>query len=212
MPSRSQACEALEAVLAAAEPRRGGAVGYTAYHVARALEALHGGPHGRPRLVRLLGIGEAGAKTLLSRLQARGLVERAGGGRGYVLTTRGEAVLRALRGTVTVYRPRLDVLEEPAAIVSPLVEPPRDLTGVYSVRDYLVAMGCRTCLVGGVEAGVPRYPGVPQPIHGVLEAWDPGVPRGLVVIVPSRCLPRAYHAVLRLVADRACGVTGPHAR
>jgi len=203
-------------MLEAAEPHRGGLINYTAYHAYRLLEALHRGPLGRPRIVRLLGLGEASAKTLLSRMRQLGLVERDPAGRGYTLTRAGREALGSLSRLVRIYKPRLGVFEDTTAIVVAGVPAPRTLVDVYRVRDLLVMEGCREALIGGVEAGQPRYPGVPEELARFLEAWDPGVDQGLVIIAPGRCTPAAYTAALRLALEEcrrgtpegADGVTG----
>lgn len=206
--SHQQVCHSVRAVLTAAESRKGGSVGYTPYHVYRALHLLAKEPPlGRPRLQRELGIGEAAAKTLLSRLESLGLAVKAPGGRGHTATGKGGLYHRLLTDAIRYYRVRATPFGDAVAIVSPIPEPVRDLVGVYHVRDYLVAEECRTCIIGGVVGGVPQYPGVPEDERSGLDAWDPGVQEGLIVIVPSECLEKAYTGVARLIDREYCGDT-----
>jgi len=206
--NQQQACQSVKAVLTAAESKKGGSVGYTAYHVYRALQLLSGdSPVGRPRLQKELGIGEAAAKTLLSRLESLGLAEKAPGGKGHTATGKGREYYRLLSDSVRYYRVRATPLGDAYALVSPIPDPVRDLVEVYHVRDYLVAENCRVCIVGGVVNGVPQYPGVPEEERGSLSAWDPGVPRGLILVVPPDCFEKAYTGLLRLISEEYCGDT-----
>lgn len=206
--SLQQACQAVKAVLKAAEPRRGGSTGYTAYHVVQALRLLSQEPPvGRPRLQRELGIGEAAAKTLLSRLERLGLAEKVPGGRGHRASQAGIQYHAVLSRLIRFHRLRASPLGDSYALVTGVPEPVRDLVGVYHVRDYLVAEECRVSIIGGVEAGVPHYPGIPGGEAETLTAWDPGVERGVVVIVPRECLGKAYTGLLRLIMREYCGDT-----
>jgi len=210
MSNPSGECAAAEKILAAAEAHRGGLLNYTAYHAFRLLEALSRGPLGRPRIVRLLGLGEASVKTLLSRMRQLGLVDRDPAGRGYILTRAGREALGSLSELIRIYKPRLGVFEDTTAIVVAGVPAPRTLVDVYRVRDVLVMEGCREALIGGVEAGQPHYPGVPEELARFLEAWDPGVDKGLVIIAPGHCIPAAYTAALRIaLGECRRGTPGP---
>lgn len=192
----------------AAEARRGGSVGYSAYHVIEALRALSSGvPLGRPRLQSTLGIGEAAVKTLLSRLEELGLAEKVPQGRGHTATPSGANHYKAVSSALTYYRLRATPIGEAAAIASPILDPAVDLVGVYKVRDYLVAENCKVSIVGGVVDGVPHYPGVPEEERCSLTAWDPGIQRGLIVIVPLDCLKKAYTGLLKLIDKEYCGDT-----
>ncbi len=205
MSSQREACQAVEAVLRAAESSRGGSVGYTPYHVYTALKLLsERDPLGRPRLQRLLGLGEAPVKTLLQRLEALGLAAKAGKGRGHTTTERGRRLYRRVEEVVRLYRVRATPLGEAIVIVTPLLEPVRDLVGVYRVRDYLVAENCRLCIIGGVDNGIPQYPGLPEEEAGELRGLDPGVTRGVIVVVPRECVEKAFTGVLRLVSAEYC--------
>jgi len=202
------ACRAIETILRAAEKHRGGLLNYTAYHAYKLLRELARGPLGRPRIVKTVGVGEASAKTLIARMKSMGLVERDPGGRGYRLTVEGARVEGSLSRLLHVYKPPLGLFDDTTAIVVEGVPAPGSLVDVYRVRDLLVMEGCREALIGGVRGGEARYPGVPEELSRFLEAWDPGVQDGLVIIVPGRCTPAAFTAALRLALDSCQGTPG----
>lgn len=62
-------------------------------HVLRTLFALESAPIGRKRLVRLLGVGEGSARTIIKRLSGQGLISSSKA--GHKLTDSGKALLCA---------------------------------------------------------------------------------------------------------------------
>jgi hypothetical protein len=183
---------------------RGGKPEFTVYHVIRALEHFTSEIIGRPRLQRLLNLGEASAKTLISRMREVGLIEARGrGSRATVLGYKVlEAISESLRYGIIGYD--LDYWGEPASYVAlTCASPPRSLTEVYMVRDYIVAETCRnTVIVGGIS-GRHHFPGLPKPlmshVASVLEDLDL---KGLILVVPQSCLSKAVSGVAKLLAEK----------
>jgi biotin operon repressor len=216
--SREGACRGLEVLARIAEPQRGGETGYTIFHAVKLLEKLCEEPMGRPKITRLLGLGESSVKTLLRRLKEAGLVveER----RGHRATPRGCTLASYLAGRVKAAR--LAVEEqglrelggwgEIALIAVAGVEPPEDLVGVYSFRDQLVIDSCKTSIIGGVNRGVYTFPGLPGDMSSGLERVarraGVGVERGLIVLVKGEDLPKAFSSMVKILYRHLCGRPG----
>ncbi len=194
------AAKAVQSVLEA--DRRGGLPNFTAYHVVQALKLYSASPIGRPKLQKLLGLGEASTKTLIARLREEGLIEFKG--RGSRATRLGAKIAgeisKHLRFGVIGFD--INYWKEQAAYVSlECAQPPRSLTDVYRVRDYLVVEGCRESIIGGVSVK-PRFPGVPKAIENyIASVVDELDVKGLVVIVPATCIQNAVSAIIRLIAE-----------
>ncbi|MEB3860830.1 MAG: hypothetical protein GSR84_01245 [Desulfurococcales archaeon] len=193
-------CGPLETLREMARASRGGSPAYTMYHIYRALELIGEHPRGRPLLARSLGLGEASARTLLRRLRSWGLVDS--GYRGNRLTGAGVRVLEAVRSSVEVLELGGIVWPESAGVYTPSVNPPVDIVSVYRVRDHLVMHGCREALIGGYTARGPVFPGVPEDLASRLAQGLPPRGPGLLVIVPSACLPQAFDAVVEVILSR----------
>ena len=198
-----QACQAVKAVLEIAEEERGGTPKYNSFHVYKTLEILaRGSPRGRPTLVRELSLGEAPVKTLLQRLEEKGLAVKTS--RGHTLTNTGWGTLRNIRELVVIADPPASPLEDPKALASPLVKPPKSLVEVYNIRDYIVREMCRISLIGGVESGVPHYPGAPEDVISQVTGWTPGIEDGVIIIVPGKCIDKAFTGLLKLILEEYC--------
>lgn len=208
-------CEEARLAREAAEPGRGGAAGYTIYHVVAVLAGAARSPVGRPAIERSLGLGEASARTLLRRLRVLGLLKPAGRS-GHEATELGRRVA-GLLGVIRVARlPRspegLSLGGPIAVLYTCLLSPPKGLTDVYRVRDYLVVESCKTSIVGGVAGGRVFFPGLPPDLEeaaaaaaGALGHAD-DLGEGLIVIAPDSCADKAFSAMVKMIDD-ACGNT-----
>lgn len=198
-------CELLSTLLKATEPKRGGMPTYTAYHVVAALRESEKGPVGRQRLSRILGLGEASTRTLMEWLVETGLAVKAG--RGVKPSNRGSRLVKAVEMLVSIHKGLPSPIEGGYIVMVRGVEPPEDLTRVYSIRDYLVAEGCRLTVIGGVSGGKPRFPGLTgDMVTLAYEAVEDLGVQGpaLIVFVPQECMPLAYSALLRLLYNEKC--------
>ncbi len=203
MLSLQRACQAVRAVLKAAEGVRGGSPAFNAYHIYRTLAILEkGGPVGRPTLARELGLGESPVKTLLQRLEDLGLAIKTG--RGHVLSDDGWRIIRSLRDVIIMGKAPRSPLGDSMFIASPLVRSPKNLVDVYNIRDYIVGEECRTTLIGGIESGVPHYPGAPIEAIENLRDWAPGIDEGVIVIVPEACIDKAFTGLVKLIRKEYC--------
>lgn len=214
MPPRDLPCGELEELARAAEPGPGGSAGYTVYHVIAALREATARPVGRPYLEKVLGIGEASARSMIRRLRALGLLEPAGKS-GHRATEKG-ARLAGLQSLIAEARATgiPGIPWSPVVILAtPALEPPRSLVDVYRVRDYIVREGCGEALIGGVRGGILELPGVPGEEIRV-ELWriveeqllrPLGSRNLLVVAAPERCKARVYAALVKAVIDRCRG-------
>ena len=185
---------------------RGGTPGYSEWHVLEALKRMSSEPVGRLSLSSVLGIGEASARTLLTRLEEEGLVKAVG--RGRTLSERGREVLEALGAVLETRRCSIQGLagfEECVEAAFPY-SPPTELTQVYEVRDLLVSRGCRTSLIGFWREGDAGFPGMPPEILSLVRGavQFPQAGEGVILVVPSRCEPQLVGALAEL-ALRACG-------
>ncbi|MGC9071373.1 MAG: hypothetical protein ACP5HK_01550 [Acidilobus sp.] len=195
-----EACEAIRALRRVAATERGGAPAYSEWHVIEALRIMSKGAVGRLSLSSELGIGEASARTLLTRLEEEGLVKAVG--RGKSLTDRGVRVLRQLEDLLSVTACSIKDLSgfEECLKATFIGNPPVDLTQVYDLRDLLVARGCKTSLIGywrGEEVG---FPGMPQGILDlVLRSISlPAEGVGGIIVVPSSCWQQLVGALAEL--------------
>ncbi len=212
MRGRGLPCGELGELARAAEPGPGGSAGYTLYHVLAALREASERPVGRPYLERALGLSEASARSLIRRLRSMGLLEPAGKA-GHRATERGSR-LASLHTLVLETRAAgiPGIPWRPVAVLATLaIDPPRSLVDVYRVRDYLVGEGCRETVIGGVESGSLRLPGIPEDQSQLrLELWriveeqlqrPQGSPGLLLVVVPEHCRAQAYTALLKALLD-----------
>ncbi len=204
--------DAARVLVRVASPVRGGSPGYSVFHVVRALEILSRGPVGRVQLALELGVGEASSRTMLERLEGEGLV---GKGRwGAFVTDRGLEVLRAFRDSFRIYRVNVEGLGwgEASLIVFKAMKPPRDLVEVYSIRDYIVAEGCRESIIGGVVGGSTIYPGMPRELKQLLDKSIPGeaLEEGVThIIVKAGNEDRAISALIKLAGSLPEGGGAP---
>ena len=212
-------CGELGELARAAEPGPGGSAGYTLYHVLAALREASARPVGRPYIEKALGLGEASARSLIKRLRSMGLLEPAGKS-GHKATEKGSRLASLHELVAEARAPGIPgVPWRPAVILAtPALDPPRSLVDVYMVRDYLVGEGCREAVIGGVEGGALRLPGIPEEQSQLrLELWriveeQLQRPRGsqglLVVVVPGYCRVQAYTALLKAIIDLCRGSSG----
>jgi hypothetical protein len=219
MQSASCACEAARILRRIAE---GGVVarGFDEFQVLQALKLMVKGPTGRPTLERVVGIGEASAKTLIKCLREEGLITKCGV--AHCATEKGASLVRALRD-ICVTGP-CDIgltgeLERGVIVVSSLIEPPLDVVDVHEVRDYLVARSCKPVIIGAYwPPETIRFPGVPPEVEEklkekvvlalnkvrcILESETGAV----LVVAPAKCSTRAAAALLSLLADECSGKT-----
>lgn len=180
-----------------------------------ALREASARPVGRPYLERSLGLGEASARSLLRRLRSLGLLEPAGR-QGHRATPRGErlAGILGLIGEAPLAGASGIPWRPAVLLATPALEPPRSLVDVYRVRDYLVEEGCREAVIAGYTRGSLELPGIPWgdrlagEIRGAVEGLARslgGPPAMLLLIVPARCRPQAYNAILKALIDRCRG-------
>ncbi len=196
-------------IMAVARPERGGSPAYTPWHVIEALRLLSQTPIGRPTLVGALKLGESSVKTLVRRLVETGLITRTP--RGHVVTDDGKTVLDVVTKALTIGKCRANA--EGLGLCSYVIipyPPPMELTTVYSIRDFAVARGCRTVVVGYVEGGKVGFPGLPRDVeYGLLRSLGlrPSAElRGTVLIALGGCEPRLMSAALDLLAE-CCALT-----
>ncbi len=196
-------CAAARRLIEAAKAGHGGAPGFTAAHLLLALKAVASEPGiGRPKLQALLGLGEAATRTLISRLAEAGLARRAP--RGLRPSEEGLRVLKTLSRAMIVEETPEALVEEWGATMALFIAapPPRSLTDVYRVRDYLVEEGCRLAVIGGVSGGSVEVPGAPGYLASRIEQVAPqGIGEATVIVVPSECMVKALNAALRLLAS-----------
>jgi DNA-binding Lrp family transcriptional regulator len=187
-------------------PSRGGSPGFTPYHVIEALKLLSREPLGRIGLASRLGIGESSARTLIERLEARGLIARSR--LGVRLTREGLELLELLSRSIRVYDVDLGELSWGKAklIVVKGVRPPAHLVEVYKIRDYIVAEGCREVMIGGFSQGTLVYPGMPEDIWRIVLAKTPREAleeETLHVITPAGKFKEAFNGIVRMVASQS---------
>lgn len=197
-------CELLEAVSRIVRPVRGGEPGYGIVHVMKALRLASRRPVGRPLLQRELGIGESSVKTLIRRLLEEGLVNRGVKG-GIVLSESAKRLLEDLYDNVESFEVSLWG-ETWEAFILKGVNPPVNLTEVYSLRDYIVERGCRVAVVGGYSGGKVSFPGVTAREHqDIADAISGSVKSlslpSLILLTPGQCREKALEAVISLLSD-----------
>ncbi len=212
--SREDTCGALNTLVDVAKPMRGGDVGYTIFHAYRLLAEICDKPLGRPKISRLLGLGESSVKTLLRRLREAGLVMETS--RGHKATNRGCTLASILSDTIRVKLVEHGNIEfedengwgRAAIIAAKPLEPPRDLVSVYRVRDKLVMEVCGGAIIGGVNRGVYTFPGVPANIASQLaslaEKAGLGTGKGLVVFLREKDLHKGFSSIVRMVYEALC--------
>ncbi|MCX8195745.1 MAG: hypothetical protein N3F67_01475 [Acidilobaceae archaeon] len=195
-----RAQEAAELLLKASEPIRGGSLGYSAYHVLLALRLSSSSPVGRIRLSQALRIGEASAKTLIARLKELGLVEAFP--EGIRASKRGEEVLKVIEASIEISQASLPFKGWESAVAVTIISlpPPKDLVGVYTVRDKVVREGCEKVIVGGREGGETFYPGLPSDVKALIDAGLSSKGEGTLIIVPEECRQLLINASLRLLS------------
>ena len=214
MQSVSYACEAARILRRLVES---GAIarGFDEFQALQALKLMVRGPTGRPTLERMVGIGEASAKTLIKCLKEEGLITRCGV--AHCATEKGASVVRALRDICLAGPAELGLggdFEKGIVVVSPLIEPPVDVLGVHIVRDYLVARGCKPVIIGAYwPPETLRFPGVPPEVEeklgeSVLLALNEArcvvesETGATLVVAPVRCSTRAAAALISMIADK----------
>ncbi len=216
MQCPSEACEASKRIVEIAKPGRGGHKGFRPAHIIALLDLLlKKGRVGRPKITKLLGIGESSAKTMLKKLENAGLI--AGGPKGHYLTPFGKATIEDL---LQILHFRL--LEAPHPIFSEgvkrifectisCVDGPEDLVSVLSLRDYLVAEGCRLALIGSVRNGSVVLPGAPGEIEHALNALfqRDRVNRGVYISTPHYCWDSALSACIKIILIACDTTTSP---
>ena|GEM_PF-674407 len=209
-------CRGLEALVETAKPYRGGEVGYSVFHAYSLLRKLCDDPKplGRPKITRLLNLGESSVKTLLKRLREVGLVveER----KGHRATREGCMTASYVSGHVKTFHlaahdiglRELTEWGEIALILASGIEPPRDLVSVYDLRDQLILDTCKTSIIGGVNRGVYAFPGLPEEISTklsqVLEELGVKLERGIIVLVKRQDLPKAFSSIIRVLHNSVC--------
>lgn len=203
-------CEAVAVLKRVTAAERGGRPGFTSWHVVEALRRLSRYELGRIALSRELGLTEASTKTLIRRLLGESLITK--GDFGSRTTDRGLRLLSVLESLIS---PRGCSVTELGDLRSCLfitlsLEPPRDLTQVYEIRDYVVAEGCRLVVVGYLDPPRLGFPGLPAQLEeaigrAVTSTGVSGAGKGTVIVVPSTCGPALVNAVVEIIA-RACGL------
>lgn len=200
-PDRVKVCEAARLIDRLSSPQRGGIPAFGPYHIVQALRLMRSQPTGRPHLVRLLGVGEATARTIIYRLEVALLAERRG--RGRMTTYRGDVLLDTIDSAIRVLEWGDELLGEPAKTVLVLcVPPPTRLIDVYRIRDYAVMRSCRKVVVGGISGGKLLFPGIPESLTPTTPL--PEEPEeGVLILGPASCLPALYAAGLNVLLE-AC--------
>lgn len=196
--------EVSRTLLSLCTPVRGGSPGFTPYHVFEALRMLSREPVGRVSLALRLGIGESSARTLIERLEAHGFIKRSRS--GVMVVGKGLELLESISRAITVFDVDLEGLNWGVSklIVVWGFKPPRDLVGVFKIRDYIVAEGCREAIIGGFSNGTLSYPGMPEEVWRIVSAKIPGdALRGeaLHVIVPQAKLGEAFNGIIRMLSE-----------
>ncbi len=202
MSCPEEACRAASKLAEISEPQKGGLKAYTPYHAYKTLELLEEhGSLGRPRLVKLLSLGEASVKTLLTKLEEHNLIERTT--RGHTLTEKGKKIRLILSETLLVRELNIPGLfEESKKIIHlaiPCVPSPRTLTDVYRIRDHLVVSQCTVSLIGGIVDGRILFPGAPEDVVRLVEPFI--VNRGVNIYVPEQCKDFIITAGIRILLD-----------
>ncbi|MEE9323525.1 MAG: DUF4443 domain-containing protein, partial [Candidatus Aenigmarchaeota archaeon] len=75
--------------------------GYTIVDIIRVLRILHGGPMGRVRLIKEIGLGEATVKTMIKRLKNDGILTDST--RGQILTGIGREIAEEINEKVSIF-------------------------------------------------------------------------------------------------------------
>ena len=206
MPCPLEACEAFEKIAMIAESERGGHKGFGPGHVLTLLYFLaREGRIGRPRITRLLNIGESSAKTLLRALEESGFITRYP--RGHALTEEGSRILSVIANVLTINILKLNLFLNSKGFLECIIscrEGPRDLVSAISLRDYLVMEGCRTVVIGRMEQGRIELPGVPESIVELVNSRSQHVShvnRGVYIGAPLECRNAVLSACIRMILD-----------
>ncbi|MGC9112273.1 hypothetical protein [Acidilobus sp.] len=190
---------------------RGGKPGFGPWHVLEALRKVSKYELGRIALSRELGLTEASTKTLLRRLVDEGLVIK--DGKGSRTSEKGLQLLSSIGDVLSPVRCSVKGIErlEDCLTLTIDSEPPRDLTKIYEIRDYVVSEGCRLAVVGYLDPPQLGFPGLPLELESALKESVANVcglgegKRGTIIIVPSSCGPALVGAATDLLA-RECGL------
>ncbi len=217
MPDRLSACEAASEIVRITG-RGSSRKGFDEYQVLLALKYMSRGPMGRPTLERLVGVGEASAKTMLRSLREAGLISRCGA--AHCTTDRGAAIADSLQGLCLAGPGDTGLdgeLSKVIVVFATIVEPPTDIVDVHRIRDYLVARSCKPAVIGAYwPPDIFRFPGVPIDVERALSESIIRIIKGspcassidnisTVVVAPATCGTKAGAALVELIADY-CGL------
>ncbi|ADL18704.1 hypothetical protein ASAC_0297 [Acidilobus saccharovorans 345-15] len=191
---------------------RGGKPGFGPWHVLEALRKISKYELGRIALSRELGLTEASTKTLLRRLVDEGLVIK--DDKGSRTSEKGLQLLSSIGDVLSPTRCSVKGVErlEDCLTLTIDSEPPRDLTKIYEIRDYVVSEGCRLAVVGYLDPPQLGFPGLPSELESALRESVANVcglsegRRGTIIIVPSSCGPALVGAATDLLAQE-CGLS-----
>jgi len=206
--TKEDVCKAAEMIVKLSQSQsRGGAPSFTPYHIIEFLKAASQGSIGRPSLQRTLGLGEASIKTLILRLRDADLITHKG--KGHETTERGRNVINYISNLINYKHINFDIPglwdEDSIVVNSPCIKPPKTLTEVYFIRDYLVSSGCRMSVIGGAHKGYLKFPGVPGYIANELRIMLSDYKLdGLVVVAPLTCVSSVVSGILKAVIDLCC--------
>ncbi|MEM1927706.1 MAG: hypothetical protein QXS85_03085 [Acidilobaceae archaeon] len=178
------------------KPERGGRPSFTLYHIYVALRELRREPLGRPTLSRVLELSDSSVKTLLARLEKRGLVARSRG--GAYLTEAGAELLDWLESRLSICETSLSIEQwgRVAVITVACVNPPVREVDALAYRDFFISAGCSKAMIGGLVEKRITMPGLPPDLEEKISSEV------------SRCVPRDRERLVAIVSyeelSKAC--------
>ncbi|AFZ70993.1 hypothetical protein Calag_1279 [Caldisphaera lagunensis DSM 15908] len=204
MYCQQEDCEVINLIINIITPKKGGVPGFNAYHVIETLKFLKNKDAGRPFLSKYLNLGEASVKTMLKRLKENNLIIQIG--KHNKLTKNGEMVLKFFESKLNIFESKLNIegLEDCLILVLEM-NPPKDLTSIYKIRDQIISSSCKIAVVGFIDNKNLGFPGLPDYLQNELincsKKYSYIVNRGVNIITPRYCMQSLYSFYINIMSQ-----------